>query len=182
MNFFTIKRSFRSTLFLKTFKTSLLLILFAQLYFSSAAQIPVRPKLSIQLLLNTSPGPQNTADGVAAFYADNFSSSIGNEDSYKFTNLDENLAINCKGKLLSIEGRPTIYGSDTIKLVMWQFRQKSYYLKLNGSNFSPALKAFVKDNYLRSETPIDLTSSTFLPFTITTDSASFAKKPVFCGI
>lgn len=112
--------------------------------------------------------------GVAAFYADNFSASIGNEDSYKFTNLDENLAIDCKGTLLSIEGRPAIHRTDTLKLVMWQFRQKSYYLKLSGSNFSQMVKAVVKDNYLHKETVLNLSSSALVPFGITTDSASFA--------
>lgn len=100
--------------------------------------------------------------------------SIGNEDSYKWTNLDENLAIDCKGKLLSIEGRPTIHGSDTIKLMMWQFRQKSYFLKLNGSDFPLTIKAVIKDNHLHKETLVDLSSSTLMPFDITADSASFA--------
>ncbi len=174
MKFFTSKRALNRAILLKTLKLSLLLMFFMQLYFSSAAQLQVRSKLAIQLLLNTTPGPQNTADGVVAFYADNFSASIGNEDSYKFTNLDENLAINCKGTLLSIEGRPTIHRTDTIKLAMWKFRQKSYYLKLSASNFSPIVKAVVKDNYLHKETALDLSSSTFVPFGITTDSASFA--------
>lgn len=176
MNFFAIKRLLPRAFFLKPFKVSLLLIFFVQLYFFSAAQRPIRPKLGIQLLLNTDPGPQNTADGVVAFFANNFSTTIGNEDSYKFTNPDENLAINCNGTLLSIEGRPTINGTDTVKLAMWQFRQKSYYLKLSAGNFSPTIKAVVKDNYLNKETSVDLSSSTLVPFSITNDSASFSKN------
>lgn len=174
MNFFIFKKSLSRKIFFHFFKPSLLLILFSQFYFLPVAQVPVRPKLAIQLLLNTNGGSQNTADGAVAFFADNFSTAIGNEDSYKFTNPDENLAINSKGTFLSIEGRPTIRGTDTLKLVMWTFRQKSYYLKLSGSNFVPTVKAVVKDNYLHKETVIDLSSSTFLPFSITTDSASFA--------
>ncbi|MEJ7681475.1 MAG: hypothetical protein WKG06_27215 [Segetibacter sp.] len=54
-------------------------------------------KLSVQLLLNLNEGLQNNADGVTVFFDDNFSTAIGNEDSYKFTNLDENLAISNKG-------------------------------------------------------------------------------------
>ncbi len=173
-NFFTIRKSLDKKVFIKLLKPSLLLTLFLQLYFFSIAQLPVRPKLAVQLLLNTNPGSENTADGVVTFFADNFSSLIGNEDSYKWTNLDENLAINCKGKLLSIEGRPTIHGSDTIKLSMWTFRQKSYYLKINASDFPSTVKAVVEDNYLQKETVVDLSSSTLLPFTLTTDSASFA--------
>lgn len=155
-------------------KPFLLLILFLQFYSFLSAQSSAKPKLAIQLLLNTNEGPQNTADGVVAFYADIYSASVGNEDAYKWTNLDENLAINCKGRLLSIDGRPTVKGTDTLNLVMWQFRQKSYYLQLLANNFSRSVKAVVKDKFLHKETVVDLSSATLLPFTITSDSASFA--------
>ena len=173
MMFFTQKRPFKKafSFFLKPF---IFLAFFTQFYLFAAAQIPVRPKLAVQLLLNTDPGPQNTADGVVAFFDDRFSFSIGNEDSYKWTNLDENLAIVRNGKLLSIEGRPTLHGCDTMNLRMWTFRQKTYYLKLNGSNFSRTAKAVVRDNYLDKESLIDLSSSNLVPFSLTTDSASFA--------
>src|SRR3954447_16679472 len=164
MNFFTNKRSSNKLVLLETLKPAFLLLFFVQVYFVSRAQLPVRSKLAIQLLLNTDPGPHNTADGVVAFYADNFSTTIGNEDSYKMTNLDENLAINCAGTLLSIEGRPAIHHADTLKLVMWKFRQKSYYLKFSGSSFKPTVKAVVRDNYLHRETAIDLSSATLVPF------------------
>jgi len=157
------------------FKTFLLLIFFVSLYFSSVAQQPERAKLDIQMLLNTDSGRQNTADGVVVIFEKDFSPAIGDEDSYKFTNPDENLAIDCNGKLLSIEGRPTINGSDTIRLAMWQFRQKSYLLKLSGSGFSSVTKAVLLDNFLHKKTSINLTSSTLIPFDITTDSASIAR-------
>lgn len=159
-----------------TVKSYSLLLLFMQFAYVSKSQTPVRPNIAIQLLLNTNGGPHNMADGVMAFYADNFSNEIGNEDSYKWTNPDENLAISCQGKLLSIEGRPTIHGSDTLRLVMWQFRQKSYYLRLEARNFSSSVKAIVKDNYLHKETAVNLSSVTLLPFGVTNDSASFASN------
>lgn len=155
-------------------KPTFLLIVFLQFYFFSIAQLPVKPKMAIQLLLNTNGGPQNTADGVVAFFADNYSAAVGNEDAYKWTNLDENLAINCNGRLLSIAGRPTIHGSDTLSLVMWQFRQKTYYLQLSASNFLQSVRAVVKDSYLHKETAVNLSSATLVPFSITNDSASFA--------
>ena len=98
-----------------------------------SAQEDMKPKLVVQLLLNTKGG--RTADGVVAFYADNFTTQVGNEDSYKWTKLDENVAISNKGQLLSIEGRPIIHSSDTLNLTMWQFRQKSYYLELKAQLF-----------------------------------------------
>ena len=123
-------------------------------------------KLSIQLLLNTDKGKQNTADGVVAFFDKDFSNDIGNEDSRKLSNLDENLAINVNGTSLSIEGRAPATAEDSIGLKMWQFRQNNYYLKLTGANFSPDLTAFINDKYLHKETPIILSSVTLFPFSI----------------
>uniref|UniRef100_UPI000688E65A Ig-like domain-containing protein n=1 Tax=Segetibacter koreensis TaxID=398037 RepID=UPI000688E65A len=132
-------------------------------------------KLSIQLLLNLNAGLENKADGVVSFFDKDYSSAIGSDDSYKFTNLDENLAINRNGTALSIEGRPTITADDTIPLKIWQFRQSNYYLRLAGSNFSPDVTAFIKDEYLHKQTPVDLSSVTLFPFSIDTSAASFAK-------
>ena len=136
-------------------------------------------KLSLQLLLNQDEGLQNTADGVVAFFDNNYSAAIGDEDSYKFTNLDENLAINRRGTALSIEGRPSVTADDTIQLQMWQFRQKNYYLRLSASNFSPEVTAFVKDAYLHKETPVDLSTVTLYPFTIDTAQPASAAKERF---
>ncbi len=131
-------------------------------------------KLSLRLLLNLNEGLQNTADAAVAFFDNKFSAAIGKEDSYKLTNLDENVAINRNGITLSMEGRPTVVADDTIQLQMWKFRQNSYYLQLTASNFSAEATAFVKDAYLHQQTPVDLSSVTLLPFSITADSASFA--------
>jgi hypothetical protein len=132
------------------------------------------PKLSVQLLLNEAGGSENTADGTVAVYDNNFSEAVGDEDSYKFTNLDENIAINRKGTLLSIEGRPLVTRNDTLPLKMWQFRQNNYWIKITGSNFNEGVEASIKDQYLNKTYPIDLTSSTTVPFQITADAASSA--------
>ncbi|MCW3110899.1 MAG: C-terminal target protein, partial [Segetibacter sp.] len=131
-------------------------------------------RLAVQLLLNTSGESEHTADGVTVFFDNNFTTGIGREDAGKISNLDENMSIASNGMFLSIEGRPTITTGDTIQLQMMQFRQKSYYLKLNPANFSPVVTASVKDDFLQKETVIDLSKETLLPFSITSDSASFA--------
>lgn len=128
--------------------------------------VSIVPKLSIQLLSNPGGGSENTADAVVAFFDDEFTSAISNEDSYKFTNLDENLAINRNETALSIEGRPAITSNDTIALKMWNLGQKPYYLKLEAANFTSSTTAFLKDAYLHQETPVDLSSVTLQPFTI----------------
>jgi hypothetical protein len=155
---------------------SLLFLSFAifQPRVSANAQTNGTSRLSIQLLLNNTSGSSNTADGCLLLFSDNFTRGLGSEDSYKFNNLDENLAIDCRGTSLSIEGRPTIQLYDTVPLKMWQFRQSDYLLKLVGTNFPASVAAVLKDNYLKVDQPIDLASSTTINFNITSDSASVA--------
>lgn len=133
------------------------------------------PTLGIQLLrFNSTDSSFQFADGSIAAYDNQFSDSISDEDSYKFNNQDENISIFRNGKYLSIEGRPTITANDTISLQMWQFRQSSYYLKLNPVNFATGVTAVLKDAYLNTTTPVSLSAITMVPFSITTDSASYA--------
>jgi hypothetical protein len=60
-------------------------------------------KLSVLLLLNLNGGSRNTADGLVALFADNYSTNIGNEDSYKFTNPDEILLFTGMGKIYPLK-------------------------------------------------------------------------------
>jgi hypothetical protein len=131
-------------------------------------------KISVQLMLNMDAGNENAADGLVAVFQDGFFKTIGDEDSYKFGNLDENIAINRNGTDLSIEGRPSITVNDTIPLKVWQYRQKDYWLKLEAKNFPPAVNGVVKDEFLKKETPVNLSSSTYIPFNITNDPKSSA--------
>jgi hypothetical protein len=131
------------------------------------------PKLNIGLYQGGSV-PGDITDAVTVLFDNQLSSPLGEEDSYKFTNLDENLAINKHGTLLSIEGRSEIIRNDTIRLKMWQYRQNQYYLKIIANDFDPAITAFVKDSYLQSETPVNLADTTLLGFNITNEESSSA--------
>ena len=132
------------------------------------------PTFSVQLLLDTTNEVQHTADGVTIFFDDSFKSEVGSEDAVKIGNLDENMSISRNGKLLSIERRPAVVSSDTIQLHFTQLRLNKYYLKLDGNNFPSSQTVIVKDNLLKKETAVDLSSGSVLPFSITSDSASFA--------
>lgn len=131
-------------------------------------------KMRVQLLLNLNGGSSSVADEFTAVFDDRFSYAVGDEDAYKFPNLDENIAINRDGTTLSIEGRPRIKEADTINIRMWQFRQKSYWLKVDAADFSTGVIGVLKDQYLQQQSPLDLSSSTAIPFSITSDPASSA--------
>ncbi|GEO10324.1 immunoglobulin domain-containing protein [Segetibacter aerophilus] len=133
-------------------------------------------KLSVQLLLDGEVGNHIVADGFVAVFGSKFSNRVSEEDSYKFTNLDENIAIDRNGVVLSIEGRPDIIDNDTIPIKIWQFRQKDYFFKFDANDFNSSVTATLKDDYLKQQYSIDLSSSTTIPFSITEDSASFASN------
>lgn len=129
--------------------------------------------LSIQLLLDTVDVANKTADGVALMFDSSYSRKIESEDAIKFYNQDENMSIIHNRTLLSIEGRPSVVSEDSIQLHFSQLRQKSYYLKFYPNMFSRDVSIVLKDNFLNTETPIDINSETILPFGITSDSGSF---------
>ncbi|MCW3079641.1 T9SS type A sorting domain-containing protein [Segetibacter sp.] len=131
------------------------------------------PALSVQLLLDTLKESENTADGITVLFDDNFTSSIGEEDAEKIGNLDENMSIASKGKLLSIEGRPPALSSDTIQLNIVQLRQKNYFLKIKPARIAPGVAIILKDKFLKKDTLLDLNTETIIPFTIDSNSTSF---------
>ncbi len=107
---------------------------------------PVISKISVQLLLNDKGGAENTADGVVCSFSKDYSYNIGDEDSYKWPNYAENLAIIKDTKAISINGQPLpISGSDTIFLKIWNYKQDRYVLKINEENFPKNVKVYVYD-------------------------------------
>jgi hypothetical protein len=131
-------------------------------------------QLSLHLLLSNGQTTGSSADALSAFFSEKFSSSVGNEDSYKLTNPDENIAILRNGKTLSIEGRKPITTADTLPLKMWQLTLKHYALKVAMKNFQDNTEGYLEDAFLHTSTRLSNDTSTILPFTITPDSLSFA--------
>ncbi|MCW3113801.1 MAG: C-terminal target protein [Segetibacter sp.] len=130
------------------------------------------PNIAIQLLLPSQQGSPAAADGTKVYFSDNYDNNIGNEDSYKFTNQDENLAILSGATPLCIEGRKPITGTDSIRLKLWQLSQKSYLLKVKFNNFNYNVEAYLKDKYLSTLTQLNTNGETIVPVSITSDAAS----------
>lgn len=168
---------FSPTLFCKKIPFTVSTFFITLLLFSSVAKAQPSPnmtKFAVQLLLNGNGGSQNSADGFVVVFDPSFSPAVGPEDSYKFNNLDENMAINRNGVSLSIEGRPNIINFDTIPIKIWQYRHSSYCLKFISSNFPTTLVAVLKDNYLQQDFPINIDSITCINYDVTSDPASSA--------
>ena len=130
--------------------------------------------ISVQLLLPSQQTSAQAADGVKIYFSDNYTNAIGDEDSYKFTNQDENIAVMREGYTFCIEGRKPITNSDSILLKVWQLSQKNYLLKISFDNFNFNVEAYLKDNYLSTLTQLSNNGETVIPVNITSDAASYA--------
>ncbi|WP_018616159.1 hypothetical protein [Segetibacter koreensis] len=155
----TFRESYKSNLNRKVFRT------------------PTRvAKISLQLILPSQQFSPGAADGLAAYFSTDFSPSIGNEDSYKFTNQDENIAILRDGKTLSIEGRKPVTSNDTIPLKMWQLTSKNYILKISLKNFDDNVDSYLEDAFLHTSTKLSNDTAQLMSFTITSDTLSKAHE------
>lgn len=130
--------------------------------------------IGVHLLLPSQMPTGAAADGVRVFFSPNYSNAIGDEDSYKFGNLDENIGIVSNNNVLSLEGRKPVSGNDTIRLKLWQLTAPSYAFKIDMSNFDPSIEAYLEDAYTNRSTRIVNNDTTIETFDITPDSASFA--------
>ena len=120
-------------------------------------------------------GYHQRADGVTAEYADKFSASVDQNDAIEINNWDENIAIAREGKHLAIESRPEIITGDTLPLFMNHMKQRDYEFQFAGNNFSdPSLQATLIDNFTGKRTPVSVSGTTVVPFTITSVAGSFA--------
>ncbi len=131
-------------------------------------------KLSVALTYVNEEGERIIADGTVAVFSPNYSRNLGDEDSYKFINPEENIAIASNNATLSIEGRSLSDMAEPISLQTWQYSQKKYNLLVVATNFPAGTQAFVKDAFLQNETAVAIGDSTSIPFSITAAPASSA--------
>ncbi len=124
------------------------------------------PRISVELLLADSLHPISSADGFAVYFSNSFSNAIGPEDSYKFINPDENIAIVRNGQTLSLEGRQSVIDYDTIFIKLWHVFQTSYRLKIKSNYFDPNTEVFLEDRYLNTLKPLLLNDSNVVSFNL----------------
>jgi len=95
-------------------------------------------------------------DGTVAVFNSNFSKSIGNEDSYKFSNTLENIAIKEGTNLLSIDGLPLPKATEGIPIQLYQLQKDSVYtIRVDVSALvSNGITAYLKDAYLNKQTTL----------------------------
>lgn len=132
------------------------------------------PSASIRLTLfnKTAMANQGTpSDGAVVLFNAASANEVDANDCSKMTNLDENLAFNTKGKLLSIEHRAVPTAADEIQLAITQYRAKDYTLVAQGTNLE-GVTAYLVDQYTKTTTALPASGSINYNFTVDPSNAN----------
>lgn len=131
---------------------------------------------TINFSLNYSDSLANNApamDGMRLILDNSFSNAIDRNDARKLSNLDETIALNEGGILLSIEKRGLITSTTEIPLSITQYKRQQYTLRINWSNpVDNGVQASIKDNYTNTTTPIQFSTNTDYSFTVDNNIAA----------
>jgi hypothetical protein len=121
---------------------------------------------------------QALMDGVAAVFGKKYSAAVDSIDAQKKWNEEiENMAIIRHDTALAIEFRPIPAGPDTLFFRLY-LGQKPYQIKLFSDNIPdkfPA-QACLIDNYLGTQTQVDLHDTSFYSFTPNPDTNSYRNR------
>jgi hypothetical protein len=114
-------------------------------------------------------------DGVVTGYDASYSNDVDNMDAVKLSNSTENVSMLRNGKSLAIEMRQPVQTTDSIFFQMNQLQQKTYRLQFIPTDFNqPSLTGILQDSYLNTNTPVSLSDTTVVSFSVNADAASFS--------
>lgn len=135
-------------------------------------------RLTMELyLVNNNDSSKSLLDGTLITYDSSYQNTIDEHDALKLSGSNENLGIKSNNKLLAIERRNGIAAKDTLQLNLAQMRLNSYQLAIHTQNMANFNRvAFVKDNFLNTQTniPLDANGTAIVPFTVSTAPGSYA--------
>ncbi len=133
----------------------------------------VTPKIITSLNLLNADNTTILADGVFAQFNDDFSAEVDMYDALKFGNTNENLSITRNSISLAAERRPALLDNDTLFLKLATTTQRGYQFVFDAVNFDqPGLTGFLQDSYLGTNTPVNLSGTTTVNFSIDAVAAS----------
>lgn len=119
------------------------------------------------------------ADGNAVVFDEDFSNNTDGDDAAKMPNSSENFGIKTNNKNLAIEARQPVSRPDTIFYHLHNLKQQDYRLAFVSKNINQQLSASLTDRFLKTETPVSLSDSTWFDFSITSDASSYAADRFF---
>jgi len=114
-------------------------------------------------------------DGVLAIYNSSYNKDA-TDDASKLFNYDENLSLRSGNNYIAIQKAPLPQAGDSLWLDVYAMKAKSSYsFTLTPQNIPAGIQAWVVDRYLNTKTPVDLTTTSDVAFTTTTDKASYGE-------
>lgn len=136
-------------------------------------------KLAINLLMTNTDNSISVRDGLFVKFGNNFSTAIQEatgEDAIKLAQSNETISILSGTTKLGFEGRKYIQNTDTIFLQMERMvANTAYQFGFYPTNFDATVTdAKLVDKFLNTQTPINITANSKIPFTITTATGSNA--------
>jgi ligand-binding SRPBCC domain-containing protein len=114
-------------------------------------------------------------DGTLNQFSINGNNSIDQQDAIKIQNIAAGtyMGLSRDGRNLIIERRQLINLDDTIFYNMTTLTKRNYQLEFIANNLNQdALTGYLEDSYLKIKTPVSLTGTTTVNFTVNTDTAS----------
>ena len=116
-------------------------------------------------------------DGALSEFENNLSDSVDMLDARRIGGMSgENISLFKNGINLAVERSPLIDVSDTITYRLGSLRYQTYELEFIPSNFRQmGLTAYLKDAVLNTLTPVSLTDTTRISFTVS--AADYSKTP-----
>ena len=139
---------------------------------ATATKASTSASIRLTLFNKTALANQGTpTDGAVVLFNEASSNEVDANDCSKMTNLDENLAFNTKGNLLSIEHRAVPTAADEIQLAITQYRAKDYTLVAQGTNVD-GVTAYLVDQYTKTSTALPASGSINYNFTVDPSNAN----------
>lgn len=140
---------------------------------------PAAPVYQLMTILRTvnADGSDFVSDAALNLFDNGFNNEADNNDVRKLSNVNENIALQRNGSILTIERTQLPHAGDTIFYFMNRMQQKKYRFE-----FVPAYVralpgktvAYLEDVYLKKKTRVSMTGKTIIDFLVTADSGSFA--------
>ena len=122
-------------------------------------------------------GSKTLIDGNMTIYDDIYCNCVNWEDALKMTNPGENWGLVRSGTTLAVERRKFISETDTTYIRMWNLQQRNFTIEVIGRNLAETDRiAYVRDNYNNVITPINLGDTTYINFSVNSDSKTFAQN------
>jgi len=122
-------------------------------------------------------GSSFVSDGTVLLFNEHASNGVDREDALKPANFSENFGIVKDGHVLSIERRKPVSENDTVFYKIANMKQRNYKFEfvMDAVPAPAGTGAFLEDLYLKKITPVSLTNTTAIDFSVTADAASAAK-------